>query len=443
MSETPWYLAPWAAENATWRTIVALRRACCLLTLALLAATWRLWVPPSGFPGVPLLAVARSTPVWLEAGLLALAVCGLIVGLFARAADRRGQLALLLFAAALGMLWLINQHRLQPWAYQMFLFALTLGFVEPRRAIALLRLLLVSIYLFSAISKLDYTFLHSLGPQFTESLMQLGGATGEAWTATRRALVASVFPLGEALAALLLSIPRARRIGLVVALAMHAMLLLILGPMGMRQQPGVLLWNVAFMTLLWLLFRRNKPRASRKTNGEVQIAPAGQRVEELPPGNAAASRWGSRAAEAVLLLAIVAPTLEPLGWCDHWLAWGLYSPGASRAQVFVRTSDIERLPAEWRSFVDRAEDAIWQRVRIDRWSLETLRAPIYPQARFQLGVALAVANALPPESDARVEWFGAAGRFSGDRQRESLETRPQLEAAARRFWLNAQPRLGE
>jgi hypothetical protein len=324
------------------------------------------------------------------------------------------------------LLWLFDQHRLQPWAYQAALMAFVLATVPSCRALTLVRLLTVSIYVFSAISKLDYTFLHSLGPQFTQSLLDFVGASSANWTDSQRLAAALLFPLGELFIALLLAIPHTRRLGAVLAIVMHSLLLLVLGPLGMKQQPAVLIWNIEFIVLAWLLFGRKR----------ISQANLPAKAEDA----ARATNWLSHAATGILLFAVGFPLLEPRGWCDHWLAWGLYSPGASRAQVFVRPSDVESLPRKWRQYISPGQtETPWLRMRLDRWSLASLHAPLYPQARFQLGVALAVANALPPGRDVRVELFSAAHRLTGEREQTSLQTRPQLEAALRDYWLNAMP----
>ena len=82
----------------------------------------------------------------------------------------------------------------------------------------------------------------------------------------------------------------------------------------------------------------------------------------------------------------------------------------------------------------------WVRLPIDRWSLATLGVPIYPQDRFQLGVALAIARDARLDRGIRVDLRSTADRYTGAREREVLLGRPALLRAADRFFFSAIPR---
>jgi len=76
---------------------------------------------------------------------------------------------------------------------------------------------------------------------------------------------------------------------------------------------------------------------------------------------------------------------------------------------------------------------------MERWSLETLGVPIYPQARFQLGVAQAVAQRLDDPEDARLELFSVARRQDGERQKQTCYGLNAMSAAESQFWLGSRP----
>jgi hypothetical protein len=81
-------------------------------------------------------------------------------------------------------------------------------------------------------------------------------------------------------------------------------------------------------------------------------------------------------------------------------------------------------------------------LRMDQWSLKGIQVPIYPQARFQLGVAAAVIK------EAKLQAFvitvqSMSGRFSGDRKEQVIKSLDQLEEALEGFWINARPTLRE
>ena len=99
-------------------------------------------------------------------------ILGLVLAGFAPDGRRLTPASLLLFASATLALSLFDQQRLQPWAYQFMLVAVVLALSPPQAALGLLRLLVISFYFHSAITKFDYSFLHTLGQQF---LAALGG----------------------------------------------------------------------------------------------------------------------------------------------------------------------------------------------------------------------------------------------------------------------------
>ncbi len=86
-------------------------------------------------------------------------------------------------------------------------------------------------------------------------------------------------------------------------------------------------------------------------------------------------------------------------------------------------------------------------MRVERWSLADLGAPLYPQARFQLGVALAVGKAVEQnqaqnESQPRIRllYESAADRWSGKRKIREYNGLSQIEPLTSEFLLNAAPR---
>lgn len=386
----------------------------------LLLVTWRMWTPQTVFPQVPLLAVGLSVPPWAEwLGSLLLAT-SLIVILSAPQAGPRRQIGLWALAAAIAWLVLLDTERLQVWAYQFFWMALILATLPPRRAWRVLRLFLVSVYFFSSISKLDAVFFTSMGPYLLSGLF---GKAVSQWPAGVQAGTSALLPLGELAVAAGLCFHKTRSRAVAGACAMHGILLVLLGPLGVNHGWGVLTWNVFTMAQVVLLFGMRKP--SERSDSTSQPKP------EL-------LTW-QRGWQLVFAAPLLLPLLEPVGLCDTWTAWAVYAPRNERTEVYLHADDYGELPANLRRFVQRTEDPDWLRLRLDQWSLDALSAPVYPQNRVQLGVALAVAQRFHLEHSLRVVQKGTSGRFSGVRDETMLEA-DALYAAAARYWLNALPR---
>jgi len=419
--------------------VVWLRRFLALIVLGLVALTWRLWTPQAVYPQVPLIQWAIGAPRWLDwMGLAALALAAL-AALLAASRDRLVRPALALLAASMLGMFLLDQHRLQPWAWQFAITAIVLALANSRRSVALLRLLTVGLYFWSAISKLDSSFLHTLGQQFLAALL---GTLVDDWSEQSRFWAAAAFPFGEMLVAVGLCIARLRRASVVLAIIMHLLLVWILSPWGLDHKPAVLVWNLYFVALNLLLFwprdqRQTKAIATWRTTDRSSSEPAAGASTQ--PGRPPL-RFGDCLVTALVVVATLVPTLELIGWWDHWPAWGLYSSRVEQIAVYVAQRQADELSPELQPLLEAASSDGWRRLRIDRWSLAALDVPIYPQNRFQLGVAAAVAEQSDLGWSIRVVELGPAGRF--DRKRTSKELRGQDEIvrAADRHWLNAQPR---
>lgn len=389
--------------------------------LLLLLVTWRLWTPHTEFPQIPFFAALTDVPGYVDWIALALVVSSLLVtGTTARESVWR--CAMMVFATAAIVLILLNQHRFQPWAYQFVLFAVIMANCREHVAGRLMRWIVVSIYAYSAVSKFDYQFLHSLGPQFLSTLTGFVGLRSTDWTASLQAWLAMLLPLGELLVGVGLLIPCTRRIGIIAAIGLHSLLLLILGPWGLAHQLGVLVWNLFFMAQAWMLFTERP-------------------MNEEPVADGTRWRVPERLCLVLTSAVIAFPVSESLGYCDHWAAWELYSPRSSRVQIAIHESAVDRLPEQiQRQLSPAVDDGGWQQLHIDRWSLESLSVPIYPEDRFQMGVAEALTNHYELALAIHARQQGASDRWTGQRIESSLVGSDQLKAAGDLFWINVNAR---
>ena len=336
----------------------------------------------------------------------------------------------MVFATASVGLMLLDQHRTQPWAYQLVLVAVVLATASPHHSIRLLRLLTVSIYLHSAISKCDYSFCAGLGRTFLLQLhdLLLGPLPAGAlpWQTGAWPLL---FPLGEFLIAVGLVWPGSRRWALCCATGMHVMLLAILGPWGLGHSWGVLIWNAYFIAQNLVLFGGDHKVSVNPIVGESVIDVSVSQSQSF--------------ARLIIAWAVLWPCLEPWGYCDLWPAWGLYAQHGEQLTVWISDDALKGLPAEWRETAARSlqiETFEWQ-LRPQQASLRLTGAPLYPQNRFQLGVLQALANRSnigPTEISA--EYLHRANRWTGVRRSIQLQNLDDIQRAAGSCWLNARPR---
>ncbi len=417
-----------------------------LLALAqiLLFLTTSLWFPPVQYPQVPLLETLLDSPRWLDV----VAAVGALAGTFFAKKDRwqsrlSRRLRHSLCASCFVFLFLSNQHRLQPWAYQFCILHGWLALANPRWMLTGWRWLIISIYLFSALSKVDTSFCTVHGPFLWDGFLHVfGSAHGTAqWPANVRFFAAAMMPAAELTAAGCLCFRRTQRAGLYLSCGMHLFLIIALSPWGHNHSAGVLIWNAFFIVQNWLLFPSPVSLAEpfRKWFGGVshtsfdeRTAPERERTPRYAQLSGLAWAW--------LAVPLFAPLLEPFGDWDHWPSWAVYAARPERVRMLVHEDEIPHLPVDLQAFLEPPEILEpWQPLRLDRWSLVATRAPIYPQDRFQIGVALAVAERQQLQQ-IKLIVEGPPDRWTGRRDRREVEGIDNVRELARSFRLNALPR---
>lgn len=399
-----------------------------VFAILLFAVSHRLWWQAGNlFPQVPLLGLVNSWDssvcAYLDRFTLILTMFSLVLQLSPIAKLQSiGTIGFLLGAC---LLVVTDQHRLQPWLQQLFLLTAFSWLLSRFGYVSYARFLLISIYLFSAFSKLDYTFLQTLGQEFAAQLFRFVGQRFDQLSDATRLGIAFVFPVSELAIGMGLAWSKSRRFAAYVAIVLHLVLLLILGPWGLRHHWGVLVWNFFFIFQIGVLFLWREQPTERPTEQLATAKPT--------------SRWGQRVCWALILL----PLLEPFQCMDHWPAWQLYAPRNSRVVFSVLEGRVSSLPNSLQRFVDGDPEAatLWRRFDIDAWSLESIGVPIYPQDRFQLGVSLAIADRFDLGGGVRAEVRSTADRLNGMRTQSVFRGAEEIaEATRNQFRLNAMPR---
>lgn len=411
--------------NPTDATGTRLFRLLGLGYLAMIAATWPLWVPQAEFPQVPLVSVLRTLPKVIEwVGLAAVlaAVAGMQLkkhGIFRRCACLVG-------ASGLSGLVFVDQHRFQPWAWQFIVLSLVLATADTAQARRLWQYFVIGIYAWSAWSKLDHSFFFQHGQYLCEGFFKAVGFPQflNGFPDRVRLVLAALIPVSELLITAGLCSQRTRPAAVLCAAAMHGSLLLILGPLGHNHQYGVLVWNLFFIVQNAIVFRPESTECPSTSLNPIEAAP----------------RFGNRIANAAVMIALVWPILEPFGYCDHWPAWALYAAKPERVTIFVSEPEVSKLPDNLKQYIGTPEiiDG-WLPFRIDRWSLDAVRAPVYPQDRFQVGVALAIVRDYDL-TRLRIVIEGAANRWTGRRIIRTYDGVESVEKLANSFRCGARPR---
>jgi hypothetical protein len=378
--------------------------------VVLFVVTWKLWTPQTDFPQIPFSGLLVGVPGWFDWVALT-CIGGGLLGIGACREQTLLRIAIFVFVVAAVCSVALNQHRLQPWVFLLLIHSAYLLTLRDRDAIAWTRWTIGSVYIFSAVSKLDYQFVFTVGKQMLGTLSGFAGwDVGDLSNSWMVALVL-LLPLSELLVGVLLLIPKTRMAAGGLAMVLHLTLLVVLGPLGLDHQLGVLVWNLFFVFQAWLLF-------------------VCRPVQSLDEGTAGEKRGrGLGRAFGVLVIAMPAtclllPQVELPVRADHWVAWEVYAPRSSRAEVERGGQGRKRSLGEL--------------------SLKQLGVPVYPQARFQAACLVSLGST---GESGRFEFrrqpiliSKTSDRMTGGRQTERLDSEMAWQRYVRRHWLNLQPR---
>jgi hypothetical protein len=280
----------------------------------------------------------------------------------------------------------------------------------------------ISIYFYSALSKFDFQFAHTLGQDFLLTLFGFVGIESNPLSPATMVFLALLLPTFELVMAVGLLFANTRRWCAVGLIVMHAALVLILGPWGLGHQPGVLYWNLYLIgqnVFLFLLL------------GDFGFAER-KEIERLSIPQTFAG--------GLTLFVLLFPLTVFFGVCDHWLAWEVYAPRSSRAKVEISVAEVGRLPKSMQAFCETTDERSgFRNFDLGRWSLVTLGVPIYPEDRFQFACAADLVRRFDL-GYFRISTGAESNRWTGEREWEMVNRFDELNRLSSRFRLNTRPR---
>jgi len=385
--------APQAPPPDAARYVRAFRAIAGLAFLASLALSYPLWVGSRDYPLVPLIP-GLQLPAPLDAVLFG-AMCLALLGAALLPRPNR----FLVAVPAIGVVWaVLDQSRWQPYLAWYLTAAVCLLLAErsptasgmkqaAEWALAPVQLLTCCMYVYSGLHKLNH---HYLTTDFILTVRPLLGwlhvtpSTLPAGAVHGAALASALAELG--LGALLMA-PRGRRAAVIGLTAIHAFILLMIGPLGAGWNRVVWPWNVAAVAALWLLFWPAAPyerlrafvRAWWKRDG------AGKR------GAAAAVPRPQRLAwNAVLVLFGAMPALSFVGLWPASLSFRLYAGKERIALIYYDAKQPGALPP-----AALAASRAPGEVNLLAWSQAELNAAPVMDDRVLLGIGRSLARRSP------------------------------------------------
>lgn len=299
------------------------------------------------------------------------------------------------------MLW-------QPYLFQYFFMMVIVGFrggstwrfrnrteaptSDPAAALHAIRLIVVSIYVWSGVSKFNFMFL-------THAVPQMFGVWLPDWVAGPLAENSWVIPLSEVLIAVGLLIPRLRLVAVAMAVLMHVSILVVIGPWGSGINHVVWPWNLVMIAVLPVIFWR-----SAVGPGQV-LGVASSRIHRV-----------------IFLLFAIAPGLSYVGLWPHYVSFKLYSGTNAIAFVFVNERLLHELPADVRDHFELIDEEDYAgRLELDRWSLNRLRAFAPSEKMVFLHIARRFCRLAKDDSECRLLLVGMPDIRTGKRPTEVLQ----------------------
>ena len=277
-----------------------------------------LWIGPRSYPMAPFLLLLPP----IEGGLAKCLYAGLFVFAAAACVARDARWPIGGFLAVIAVFCLADQTRWQPWVFQysvlLAVVALDPGSGEEAgqaRALNTARLIIALTYIFSGLQKINLNFMESDFPwviaPITDHFPSLGSILGA---------FGFVVPFIQVAFGAGLLTKRYRRISLVAAVAMHAFILAMFGPLGLNWNSIVWPWTATMAVFDLLLFSGGPDFSWRDVlwNGRDR-----------------------RHMAAVALFAIL-PALSFFNLWDSYLSSALYSGNLTEAQIYL--SDGDQVP---------------------------------------------------------------------------------------------------
>ena len=330
----------------------------CLGLLSSMSISWTLWAGERIFPKFP---VFQSVPQF-DDSLSQIVTLGFF-GFLLLLALNPTRLTAAITISIMFVFALQDQMRWQPWFYQYLLMLIPIAVAksgdsaDEKSTLAIYRIIIVSIYLWSGLHKCHAGFL-----SVHEGMVKpLTDAIDSPFLVSAINWFGYAIPPIEILMAIGLVFRRTRRLSVYVVIVTHIAILILLGPVkGELSNPVVWPWNFVMAAMTITLF------------GKVDtIDLLALKKSKLTP-----------IALITASLTLLAPALFHTGHWDRYLSFNLYGGWQKRMLVKISQDDIPKLQTEWLSYCVES-NALDQHLLLSpsQWSSQELKAPFVSEWR--------------------------------------------------------------
>lgn len=306
-----------------------------------------LWQGNRFFPLVPVLEVMRVIPLWVHDGLFYAS----LLAMFSWIIYPHRKIAIFILVCELASC-MLDQNRWEPWEYQfIFMLAVTIFYRRREDIKTALQLIVVGLYFFSGLGKLNPAFIHDIW-NWLLLRSSFGIQTNNVWVFRMGYLL----PLVEMALAIMLLLGRWRKVGVLGLTLMHVFILILFGPLFLNRSAVIWPWNLLMPVLLFYLYYNTRFQPVR-------------------------SFFSRPFSYVVLMCWCILPMLHLAGKWDNYLSFTLYSGGTP--QLFICTDDPAALQAMAPYMANVRNGFIPCKYPISayNWSGMVMRTTPYPEER--------------------------------------------------------------
>ncbi len=367
--------------------LVKLKTAIALGLLAGFLLSPKLWLSARFYPATPVLSFLKPLSFPFDyVVFVGMLLCLCVAGVLGK--PSKPIAAFLIFAVALAML---DQSRWQPWFYQFVFMLAALGLAlrsragaaEQEAALNTCRLIVVSVYFWSGLQKANAGFVNDVFPWLMEPFSKFF---------PRIVRFGMIVPVTEVVIGLALLTKRFRTAALLLAIAMHAFILLAIGPSGQNKNSVVWSWNLVMAFCVFVLFWRGNDFTWKDL------------------------LWPKTAFHRlVLVLFSVAPLLSTVNLWDNYLSWALYAGNKNDASLYISDAVDDKLPEQIEQYTTEENPSLYK-LNVTRWSEGEMNVPAYPEPRIYKNVARAICGYAGKPAEVTLVMRGKLALFDSNRE---------------------------
>lgn len=351
----------------------------------------KLWIGGRSFPLSPVL---DKLPIILSSveTILFMLLIGLSTAILVFPKPKKLVFSVLFIAIIFAF---FDQMRWQPWFYQYFFMLAAIGLfswndadTEKQQAVLNTnRLIMVSIYFFSGLQKMNYAFIGGIFPWIIEPVAKLLPVPLQILPPS----LGIVVPFIEMGIGIGLLMKKYRKYAVATAILMSGFVLFTLGPLGHNWNSIVWPWNIAMALFVVILFWRTENFSFRDILW----------VKNFP------------LQKLIFVLFVIMPTFSFFNLWDSYLSSTLYSGNTNSAQIYISDSVKHSLPAEVQRYAVKTgvnENAL----DFFNWSFSELNVPPYPETRIYKSIARGICKYANDKMDVFLIVNGKPTLFNGD-----------------------------